>query len=81
MSDVLDEVVRVASGTMPQVEVWHAALANEGIDGRVVGEELDAGLGTVLADSVEVWVRRADYDRAVEVLRRLDAERGEPFEA
>lgn len=81
MSDTQsDDVVMAASGTMPQVEVWKIALADEGIDGRVVGEDLTAGLGTIIPESVELWVRREDYDRATEVLRALEAKHGKPQE-
>jgi hypothetical protein len=80
MSDTQHDVVMVASGNMPQVEVWKMALADEGIDGRVVGEELTAGLGTAIPESVELWVRQADFERASEVLRTLEAKHGNPQE-
>jgi hypothetical protein len=63
-----DDIVMLATGDMPQVEVWKAALADEGIDARAVGEDLTAGLGT--AFPVELWVRNADAARAAEVLGR-----------
>ena len=69
--DLTEEIVKVASGMTVQVEVWHAALADAGIDGRVVGEDLTAGLGTALLGSVELWVRRSDAERAAEVLKAL----------
>jgi hypothetical protein len=65
-----EDVVMLASGDMPQVEVWRAALADEGIDARAVGEELTVGLGT--AFPVELWVRREDAERAAEVLRTME---------
>ncbi len=65
-----DEVVMLASGDMPQVELWQAALADEGIDGRVVGEDLTAGLGTAFPGTVELWVRTEDAERAAGVLGR-----------
>ena len=70
-----DDIVMLASGDMPQVEVWKAALADEGIDGRVVGEDLTTGLGMALPGSVELWVRNEDAERAAEVLRILEAKR------
>jgi hypothetical protein len=60
--------------------VWNAALADEGIHGRVVGEDLTAGLGTAFPGSVELWVLRKDAERGAEVLRALAAEREEPQE-
>ena len=70
MSDT-DDIVMLARGEMPQVEVWNAALADEGIAGRVVGEDLSAGLGSAFPGSVELWVHRSDAERAAEVLRAM----------
>jgi hypothetical protein len=67
MTDADDEVIMLASGDMPQVELWRAALADEGIDARAVGEELTVGLGT--AFPVELWVRAGDAERAAAVIR------------
>lgn len=68
-----DDIVMLVRGEMPQVEVWNAALADEGITGRVVGEDLTAGLGTAFPGSVELWVHRADAERGANVLRTLAA--------
>ena len=76
MSDKSDDIVRIASGTLVQVELWQAALADAGVTARVVGEDLTAGLGTALGGSVELWVHRADEPRAVAVLERTEAEKG-----
>jgi hypothetical protein len=65
-----EEVVMLASGETVQVELWRVALAGAGIDGRVVGGALDAGLGTGIPASVELWVRREDAERAAAVLGR-----------
>lgn len=72
-----DDIVMLASGETVQVELWRMALAEEGIDGRVMGIALDAGLGTAIPDSVELWVRAEDAERAAGVLRALEANRTE----
>ena len=72
-----DDVVKVADGPLVQVEIWKQALADAGIDGRVVGEQLTAGLGSALPDSVELWVHRSDESRAVAVLQETEAHKGE----
>lgn len=70
MTDNTDDIVMVASGETVQVELWHNALADAGIDSTVVGAALDAGLGTAIQASVELWVRREVAERAAEVLKR-----------
>ena len=70
-----DEIVMLASGETVQVELWRVALAEEGIDGRVVGGALDAGLGTGIPDSVELWVRTEDAERAAGMLREAEVRR------
>ena len=75
-----DDIVMLVRGEMPQMEVWNAALADEGIVGRVVGEDLNAGLGTAFAGSVELWVHRGDAERGAEVLRELVSDRETPQE-
>lgn len=69
------DIVMVASGTMVQVELWHAALADAGIDAKVVGEDLTAGLGTAIPASVELWVHQGDFDRATAILQQEEAEK------
>lgn len=70
------DVVKVAAGEMVVVELYKQALADEGITGRVVGEDLEASFGTALPASVELWVQAADATRAREVLDRFEADRG-----
>lgn len=59
-----NDIVRVASGSLIQVEIWHELLGAAGIESRVVGEDLAGGLGTALPNSVELWVHRADAEAA-----------------
>lgn len=60
MTQRTDDLVRVATGPLPQVEVWREVLADRGVACRVVGDHLATGLGTALPGSIELWVHRAD---------------------
>lgn len=62
------DVMRVYAGPLVLVEVSQTALAEAGIECRVVGTELAGGIGSVLPESVELWVHRIDLSRAKEVI-------------
>jgi hypothetical protein len=65
-----DDVVRLVTASNPQeAHVWQQALAEEGIRAEVVGEYLEAGVGDVPGLRPELWVRRADAERAEAILR------------
>jgi hypothetical protein len=70
------DVIRVAAGERARVEVYRQALTDAGVDCRVVGDELAAGLGTALPGSIELWVHRADAQRAAAAVARVEADRG-----
>lgn len=78
MSEAADDVLRVASGTGIQVKLWQGVLADAGIDAHIVGGDLTTGLGTALPTAIELWVKRADFDRATDELRKEEAELGHP---
>jgi hypothetical protein len=60
-----DDVVRLAeAGNTAEAYVWKQALAGEGIESRVVGGDLETGFGNISPVRPEVWVHRADYERA-----------------
>ena len=59
-----NDIVCVARGSWSQVEFWHELLEAAGIESRVVGDNLTAGLGTALPGSVELWVHSADAEAA-----------------
>ena len=63
-----DDVIPVATGTLIAMTSLAEALKNEGIVGRVVGEDLTGGLGSTLPGTVELWVSAADADRASQIL-------------
>ncbi|QJW95452.1 hypothetical protein [Frigoriglobus tundricola] len=72
MSEHFDDLVKVAAGTLIQVQELGNVLQGAGIQSRVVGDDLTAGLGTALPDSVELWVRRADATAAESTLAAAD---------
>ncbi|QDU20381.1 putative signal transducing protein [Urbifossiella limnaea] len=70
------DVVKVAQADHVTTELYRNELVAEGIDARVLGESLEASFGTAIQGSVELWVHRADADRAAALIRRMEAERG-----
>jgi hypothetical protein len=75
MTDSDHDIVTVHSGPLVTVELYQQALAEAGIESKVVGLSLTASFGTALADSVELWVKSEDAARAAEVIERYEAER------
>lgn len=66
------EVVRlVAVEDTQEAFAIKTALESEGIECHVVGDLLDASLGTLKAIPAEVWVHRADLERAQQLLEQL----------
>jgi hypothetical protein len=64
-----DDIVRLTTADNPaQAHLWCEALQEEGIDCRVVGDYLDAGVGDVPGIRAELWVHRNDLARAQELL-------------
>ncbi len=65
-----DDIVRLATATNPaEAHVWEQALRAEGIQCKVVGDYLDAGLGDIPGMRAELWVHRDDVAAATAVLR------------
>ena len=62
--------MRVYAGSALLVQVRRAALTAAGIESRVVGTELSGSFGSVLPDSVELWVHRRDAPAAEAVIAR-----------
>jgi len=69
------DVVRVYSGPVVQVELYQQVLTDAGITSNVVGLDLAAGVGTALQNSVELWVKSEDAERAATAIRRADEKR------
>lgn len=76
MSEQQDDVVTVAAGDAVTMELCQQALAEAGIKARVVGEALDSSFGTAIPLSVQLWVLRADEERARAAVARWEQERG-----
>lgn len=75
MTHTEHDVVRVYAGPLVTVELYQQALQEAGIEGKVVGLNLTASFGTALSNSVELWVKSEDAERAAEVIARYEAER------
>jgi hypothetical protein len=77
-----DDIVRLATASNPQeAYLLRQALDEEGIQCRVVGDMLDAGLGDISGIRPEVWVHRDDLDRARSVLVKHERPPAAPPEA
>jgi hypothetical protein len=69
------DVVRVYSGPVVQVELYQQVLTEAGITSTVVGLDLAAGVGSALQNSVELWVKSEDAERAAAAIRLADEKR------
>jgi hypothetical protein len=66
-----DDIVRLATAMNPvQAHIWEQALQAEGIQCKVVGDFLDAGIGDIAGFRAEVWVHRNDLARAEAILKQ-----------
>jgi hypothetical protein len=77
MTPHTDDVVKLASGSLVDVELWQATLTEAGISSRVVGTNLATGFGSALPTSIELWVHRGDVEKASAALRYAEEHRGE----
>jgi Putative prokaryotic signal transducing protein len=69
-----DDIVRLVTATNPaQAHIWEQALRDAGIQCRVVGDYLDAGVGDIPGVRAELWVHRDDVARAEAVLKEVEA--------
>jgi hypothetical protein len=76
MTSNSDEVEKVFSGTLIEVEGYQQVLADAGIESKVVGTALTASFGTAIPGSIELWVHRGDAEKAKAAIQRDDARRG-----
>jgi hypothetical protein len=51
-----------------QAHVWEIALQEEGIESKVVGDYLDAGVGDIPGARAELWVHSENVDRAMGII-------------
>ena len=75
-----DDVVKAATGTLVEMNELAGRMHEAGIHCRVVGDDLTAGLGTMIPGSVELWVMTHDAERAARIVAELATphESGEP---
>jgi hypothetical protein len=77
-----DDIVRLATASNPaEATLWQQALEEEGIQSRVVGDYLEAGIGDVPGIRPEVWVHRDDAERARRILASHERPPNAPPEA
>ena len=65
-----NDIVKIAAGTLVEMNLLKDELENAGIFGRVVGGDLTAGLGNALTGSVELWVHASEVARAEKIMAR-----------
>jgi hypothetical protein len=70
------EVVRVYAGPLFEVEAYQQVLKEAGIESKVVGTDLSAGLGSALPATIELWVHQGDGDRAIAAIQYHNEHRG-----
>jgi hypothetical protein len=63
------DVVRVASGELVTIEMYQQALTDAGIESKVVGDSLEASFGTAIPNSIELWVKEEDVEKARAALK------------
>jgi hypothetical protein len=63
-----------------RAHLWRAALDEEGIQSTVVGDYLDAAIGDIPGARAELWVHRADSERALAIIQAQPAVSGVPEE-
>lgn len=73
MTEYSNDIVCLTSGSLVSVQGSHGLLRAAGIESRVVGDDLTAGLGAVIPGSVELWIRSADIEGAMAAIAGADA--------
>jgi hypothetical protein len=67
-----EDVVKVYSGPLLTAEEYREALADAGIDSRLVGSSLSMAFEGVLPDLNELWVHRKDMEKAVAAIEAFE---------
>jgi len=78
MSTQLDEIVKLATGTLVEIEIWQGVLKESGIESKVVGTDLTAGVGSAFLTAVELWVTQPNAEAAAAAIREAEARKGQP---
>ena len=74
MSHDEHDVVKVYAGPVVTVELYQQALTEAGIASNVVGLSLSAGFGSAIPDSVELWVKSEDAEKAKAAIELYERE-------
>ncbi len=74
MSHDEHDVVKLYAGPVVTVELYQQALTEAGIASNVVGLNLSAGFGSALPDSVELWVKSEDAEKAKATIELYERE-------
>ena len=78
MSRDPNDVVRVFAGSLIEAELYQQALNEAGIENKLVGGSLTAGLGSAIPGSCELWVHQGDAEKATAALKQYDEDAREP---
>ncbi|MFO0825488.1 MAG: hypothetical protein U0792_20605 [Gemmataceae bacterium] len=78
MSRDPNDVVRVYSGPLSEVEMYQQVLREAGIESKVVGTDLSAGMGSVLSNPIELWIHSGDMDKAIAAVKQHEADKNVP---
>ena len=76
MSRDPNDVVRVYSGPLSEVETYQQVLRESGIESKVVGTNLSASFGSAISDSIELWIHNSDMEKAISAIKLHEAEKG-----
>ncbi|MFM8273071.1 MAG: putative signal transducing protein [Gemmata sp.] len=68
------DVVRVYTGSVVNAELYQQALRDAGIDAKVVGLELSASLGPAIPNSVELWVKSEEAEKARAAIEQFETD-------
>src|SRR5262249_14419406 len=72
-----EELVKVATGELVEIEMYQRALKEARIRSKVVGQDLDASFGSALLGSMELWVKESDAEKALAAIRYLEEHKGQ----
>ena len=70
-----NEVVKVYAGPLAAAEAYKQALADAGIESKLVGDSLLATFGSALPGAIELYVHRSDFEQARAAIERYDEEK------
>jgi hypothetical protein len=68
------DVVKVYAGSVVTAELYQQALKDADIESRVVGLSLTASFGSAIPDSVELWVKSEDAEKAAAAIKQYEEE-------